>query len=82
MMAGQNGAAQVIKANAAGFATVALAVPLRLIITVPMDATAGAAGAANTIGPTVLTDQQVTLVVVDERGEIDQLRNSQDDTGK
>lgn len=82
MMAGQDRAAQVIEASPTAFAPVALAVRLRIVPTVATDALAGATGAAHRIGPTMLTNELVTLAIVDESGEIDQLRRSQNDTSR
>ena len=80
VMAGQDRPGQIIEATAAAFATVALAVRLFLIVAVTADRMARAARTANAIGPTMLTDQIEALVVIDERGEVDQLRDSHDDT--
>jgi len=76
MMAGQDRATEVIKAAAAALAEVALAVPLSFIVAVSHDRSAVACGAAHTIRPTMLTDQRETLVVIDERGKINQLCGS------
>jgi len=80
MMAGQDRSAQVIEATAAAFATVALAMKMRLVMTVTDHGAAGATGTANTIGPTVLTNQLETFFVVDEGGKINQLGGRQGDT--
>ena len=79
-MAGQDRPGQIVEATAAAFATVALAVRLFLIMTVTDHRMARTAGTANAIGPTMLTDQLVTLVVINERGEVDQFRDSHDNT--
>ena len=80
MMAGQDRPRQIIEANAAVFATVALAAALFLIMTITDRRMSRTARTANTIGPTILTDQIEALVVINERGEVDQLRDSHDDT--
>jgi hypothetical protein len=80
VMAGQDRSGQIIETAAAAFATVALAPRLFLIMTVTDHRMAGTAGTANAIGPTMLTDQLVALVVINERGEVDQFRDSHDDT--
>jgi len=79
-MTGQDRPAQIIEAAAAAFATVALAARWFLIMTVTDHRMAGTAGTANAIGPTMLTDQFVALVVINERGEVDQFRDRHDDT--
>ena len=79
-MARQDRPGQVIEAAAAAFATVALAVPLLLVMTITDHRMARTTGTAHAIGPTMLTDQLVALVVIDERRKIDQLRDSHDDT--
>jgi hypothetical protein len=80
MMAGEDRPAQIIETAAAPLATVALAVLLSVVNAVADDGTTGAAGAANAIGPAMLTDHLVALRVVDEGGEIDQFRGVQDGT--
>ena len=80
MMAGQDRPGQVIEAAAAAFATVALAVPLFLIVAITGHRIARTARTADSIGPALLTDQIVALLVVDERGEVDQLRDGHSDT--
>ncbi|MGB8839487.1 MAG: hypothetical protein WCC64_00300 [Aliidongia sp.] len=80
MMPSQDRPSQVIKADAAAFATVALAVPLLLVMTITDHRMARTTGTAHAIGPTMLTDQLVALVVCNERSEVDQLRGSHDDT--
>jgi len=80
MMAGQDRPGQVIEAAAAAFATVALAVGLFLIMAITGHRMARTARTANAIGPTMLTDQIVAFLVIDERGEVDQLRDGHGDT--
>jgi hypothetical protein len=80
VMACQDRPGQIIEATAAAIATVALAVRLFLIMTVTDHRMARTARTANAIGPTMLTDQIEALAVIDERGEVDQLRDSHDDT--
>lgn len=79
-MAGQDRPGQIIEATAAAIATVALAVRLFLIMTVTDHRMTRTARTADAIGPTMLTDQIEALAVIDERGEVDQLRDSHDDT--
>ena len=80
MMAGQDRPGQVVEATAAAFATVALALPLRLVVTITDHRVARATGTADAIGPAMLTDQLVAPPVINERGEVNQLRSSHDDT--
>ena len=80
MMAGQDRPGQVIEATAAAFATVALALPLGLVMTITDHRMARTTGTANAIGPTMLTDQLVAPPIINERGEVDKLRSSHDDT--
>ena len=80
VMAGQDRSGQVVEATAAAFATVALAVALFLVMTVADHRMARTTRTAHAIGPTMLTDQLVALVVINERGKIDQFRDSHDDT--
>ena len=72
VVAGQRGACQVAEARAASRAAVAPAVRLSLV---PGDRGALAARAADTLGPAVLADQLVALRVVDQRGEVHQVRH-------
>jgi hypothetical protein len=55
----------------------ALAVPLFLIVAITGHQMART---ADSIGPALLTDQFIALLVIDERGEIDQLRDGHSDT--
>jgi hypothetical protein len=80
MMAGQDRPGQVIEAAAAAFATVALAVGLFVIVAIADHRMARTARTMDAVGPTMLTDQIEALAVIDERGEVDQLRDSHDDT--
>ena len=80
MMASQDRPAQIVEARPATLAAVALAVLLPVVNTIADHGLAGAAGTANAIGPTMLTNQPKTLLVVDEGGEINQVIGSQDDT--
>ena len=61
MVAGQNGAGQVVEAGAAGRTAVALAVRLGIVPAVAGDRSAVAARAADAVGPAVLADQLVAL---------------------
>ncbi len=80
MMAREDRPAQIIKTAAATLATVALPVLLGVVNAVADDGATGAAWAANAVGPAMLTDHLVAFRVVDEGGEVDQLRRVQDDT--
>jgi len=80
MMAGQDRPGQIIEATAAAFATVALAVGLFLIVAIADHRMARTARTLDAVGPTMLTDQIVALRVINERGEVDQLRDSHGDT--
>jgi hypothetical protein len=80
MMAGQDRPGQVIEAAAAALATVALAVPLFLIVAITGYRMARTARTADSIGPALLTDQIIAFLVIDERGEVDQLRDGHGDT--
>jgi hypothetical protein len=80
MTPGQDRPGQIVEAAAATLATVALPLLLGVVDPVAYDAVTATARAANAVGPTVLTDQLVTLRVVDEGGEVDQFRRVQDDT--
>jgi hypothetical protein len=80
MVAGQNCPGQVIEATAAFFATVALAVALCFIVTIADHRMARTARTLNAVGPSVLTDPLVALLVINERSEVDQLRDGHGDT--
>jgi hypothetical protein len=80
MTASQDRPGQIVEAAAAPLATVALPVLLGVVNAVADDGTTGTAGAADAVGPTVLTDQFVALRLVDEGGEIDQFGRVHDDT--
>jgi hypothetical protein len=73
MVARQDRAAQIIEASATTFAAVALTVRLSVVNPIADDRLTGALGTAYSIGPTMLTDQLKTLLVVNEGGEINQL---------
>jgi hypothetical protein len=57
-------------------------VRLRVVPIVSDDVGAGAARTAHPVRPAMLADQLEALVIVDQGGKIDQVRSSQDDTGK
>lgn len=80
MVAGKDCPGQIVEPPTAIFATVALAMPRLLVMTVADRRLARTAWATNPIGPAMLTDQIVALCVINERGEVDQFRNSHDDT--
>jgi hypothetical protein len=73
MVARQDRPAQIIKAHATTFAAVTLTVRLPVVTPIADHRLTGAAGTAYSMGPTMLTDQLKTLLVVNERGEINQL---------
>jgi protein-S-isoprenylcysteine O-methyltransferase Ste14 len=80
MMTRQDCSGQVVEVAAVAFAAVALAVSLRLVMTIADHRITRTSRAARAIGPTMLTDQFVALGVIDKRGEVDQLWDSHDDT--
>ncbi len=80
MMACQDRPAQIIEASATSLASVALPVLLGVINAVADDRATGAAGAANAVRPSMLTDHLVALRVVDQGREIDQVGRVQGDT--
>lgn len=79
-MPGQDRSGQIVEPPTAIFATVALAMPLLLVMTVADHRLARTARATNPIRPAMLTDQIVALCVINKRAEVDQFRNSHDNT--
>ena len=72
VMAGQDGAGQVVEAGAARRAAVALPVRLGVVPAVAGDRGAAAARAADALGPAVLAHQLEALRVVDQRRQVHQ----------
>src|SRR6056297_748125 len=72
-MPGQDGVGQVVKASAAGLAPVALPVPLGIVTAIPNDQLASAPRTTHAIRPSMLTDQLVTLRIVKQRRQIEQV---------
>jgi hypothetical protein len=73
----QYGAGQVVEAAAAGRATIALPVRLRIVPAVASRRSSVATRAADAVRPAMLTDQFVALGVVDQRREVHQARHGQ-----
>lgn len=80
MVAGQDCSGQVIEATAAVFATVALAVALCFIVAIANHRMARTARTLDAVWPAMLTDQFVALLVINERSEVNQLRDGHGDT--
>src|SRR3954447_4051551 len=70
VVAGQDGAGQVVEAGVTLLAAVALAVPLRVIAPVADHLGAAAPGAADAVGPALLPHQGVALGVIDQGREV------------
>ena len=66
-MSGQDRAGQVVEARSGSPCTVALPMPLRIVVAVADHRGAVTGRAANAIGPAMLADQLVALGVIDQR---------------
>lgn len=72
VMSGQNGPGQIVEAGSAGRASVALPMPLRLIMAITGDRCAAAVRAADALRPTVLPHQREALRIVQQARQVHQ----------
>jgi hypothetical protein len=74
MVPGQHRAGEIVEATRAGLAPVALPVRLGVVAAVAHHGAAAAAGAAHALRPAMLAHQGEALAIVDQGGEVDQVR--------
>jgi hypothetical protein len=74
MVPGQHRAGGIVEATRAGLAPVALPVRLGVVAAVAHHGAAAAAGAAHALRPAMLAHQGEALAIVDQGGEVDQVR--------
>src|SRR3954447_24087444 len=75
MMSGEDGSRQVIEAMLACLAQVSLPAPLAVVVAVADDSSATAAGADNAFRPSELSNDFMTLRVVEQVRQLDQIRH-------